>query len=99
MKPGLGTSYGDVGVLSNEELGLAALIRTVKGTEKLRDGKGSGRSLLDIGYFANVIDIGRGLGLALTTDGVGTKVMIAQMLGKYDTIGIDCVAMNVNDLI
>lgn len=32
-------------------------------------------------------------------DGVGTKIIIAQMAGKLDTIGIDCVAMNVNDLI
>src|SRR3954451_3147619 len=35
----------------------------------------------------------------MTTDGVGSKVLIAQMLGRYDTIGIDCVAMNVNDMI
>src|SRR5438046_2726657 len=53
---------------------------------------------LDIGYFANVIDIG-GIGLAICTDGVGSKTMIAQMTGRYDTIGIDCVAMNVNDVI
>ena len=53
---------------------------------------------LDIGYFANVIDIG-GIGLAICTDGVGSKTIIAQMTGRYDTIGIDCVAMNVNDLI
>jgi len=53
---------------------------------------------LPIGYFANVIDIG-GTGLAITTDGVGSKAMIADMMKKYDTIGIDCIAMNVNDLL
>src|SRR5258705_4466568 len=53
---------------------------------------------LDIGYFANVIDIG-GIGLAICTDGVGSKTIIEQMTGRYDTIGIDCVAMNVNDVI
>ena len=37
--------------------------------------------------------------IALHTDGVGTKVMIAQMLNKFDTIGIDCIAMNANDII
>src|SRR5215472_15862700 len=53
---------------------------------------------LDIGYFANVIDVG-GIGLAICTDGVGSKSIIAQMMNRYDTIGIDCVAMNVNDAI
>jgi phosphoribosylformylglycinamidine cyclo-ligase len=38
-------------------------------------------------------------GLALSTDGVGTKVIIAEQLGRYDTVGIDCVAMNANDLV
>jgi phosphoribosylformylglycinamidine cyclo-ligase len=53
---------------------------------------------LDIGYFANVIDIGE-IGLAISTDGVGSKSVIAQMMRRYDTIGIDCVAMNVNDVL
>jgi len=37
--------------------------------------------------------------LAIHTDGVGTKLVVAQMMNKYDTIGIDCVAANVNDVI
>jgi phosphoribosylformylglycinamidine cyclo-ligase len=37
--------------------------------------------------------------LAIKTDGVGTKVFIAEMMKKYDTVGIDCIAMNVNDVI
>ncbi len=37
--------------------------------------------------------------LASSSDGVGTKVLIAQKMGKHDTIGIDLVAMNVNDII
>ena len=60
---------------------------------------GLGAVQLPIGYFANVIDIGGGMGLAICTDGVGSKAIVAQMMGKYDTIGIDCVAMNVNDLL
>jgi phosphoribosylformylglycinamidine cyclo-ligase len=59
---------------------------------------GFGAVQLPIGYFANVVDIG-GTGLAITTDGVGSKAMIADMMRKYDTIGIDCIAMNVNDLL
>ncbi|MBI3447335.1 MAG: phosphoribosylformylglycinamidine cyclo-ligase [Acidobacteria bacterium] len=91
-------TYGAAGVKTNQEAGLDALLKWVTPTEALRAGK-LGRSALPIGYYANVVDIGRGQGLALSTDGVGTKVLVAEMLGKYDTIGIDCVAMNVNDVI
>lgn len=55
-------------------------------------------SELGVGHFASVIRVGP-LHLALTTDGVGTKLLIAELAGRYDTVGIDCVAMNVNDLI
>ncbi len=55
--------------------------------------------LLDLRKFANIVDLGGGLGIALCADGVGSKVMIAQMMGRYHTVGIDCVAMCVNDLI
>jgi phosphoribosylformylglycinamidine cyclo-ligase len=58
---------------------------------------GSGTEL-GIGHFAAVIRVGP-LHLALTTDGVGSKLLVAQAVGKYDTVGIDCVAMNVNDLL
>jgi len=57
-----------------------------------------GRVALPIGYFANVIEMD-GIGIALCTDGVGSKTIIADMMKRYDTIGIDCIAMNVNDLI
>jgi phosphoribosylformylglycinamidine cyclo-ligase len=53
---------------------------------------------IGIGHFASVIRAGP-LRIALTTDGVGTKLVVAQLALKYDTVGIDCVAMNVNDLI
>jgi len=50
------------------------------------------------GDYAGLLDIGdRYLGLA--TDGVGTKLLVAEALGDYSTVGIDCIAMNVNDLV
>src|SRR5262245_66314275 len=58
-----------------------------------------GHVRLPFGYFANVIRLTNETGLAISTDGAGTKVLVAQMVGRYDTIGIDCIAMNVNDLL
>jgi phosphoribosylformylglycinamidine cyclo-ligase len=91
--------YRDSGVLNPTELGLRALLDWVNRTAEFRAVGQAGRRAVDIGFFASVVDIGHGLGLALCTDGVGTKVLVAQMLDRYDTIGIDCVAMNVNDAI
>jgi phosphoribosylformylglycinamidine cyclo-ligase len=51
------------------------------------------------GHYASVLRLDERTGLALSTDTVGTKMVIAERLGRYDTIGIDCVAMNVNDVI
>ncbi len=51
------------------------------------------------GHYASVLRLDGRAGLALSTDTVGTKMIIAERLGRYDTIGIDCVAMNANDVI
>ncbi len=51
------------------------------------------------GHYAGIVEIPGGKLLATHTDGVGTKVVIANMMKKYNTIGIDCIAMNVNDII
>jgi phosphoribosylformylglycinamidine cyclo-ligase len=70
----------------------------IKNTFKFREKK-FGSVVLGFGHYAGLIDIGGGKLLALHSDGVGTKVLLAQRMRKYDTVGIDCVAMNVNDLI
>jgi len=51
----------------------------------------------EIGHFAGFITFGKYV-LALAVDGVGTKMLIADELGDWSTVGIDCIAMNVNDL-
>ncbi len=50
------------------------------------------------GHYTGLVDFGDYY-LALNTDGVGTKMIIAEEVKKFDTVGIDCVAMNVNDTI
>jgi phosphoribosylformylglycinamidine cyclo-ligase len=51
------------------------------------------------GYFATLMHIPPGPPLALTTDGVGTKILLAREANRWEPIGIDCVANNVNDVI
>ena len=56
----------------------------------------------NIGGFGSISDIPRNIRrpkIVACTDGVGTKIEIANILNKFDTIGIDLVAMSVNDLI
>ncbi|MBD1140213.1 phosphoribosylformylglycinamidine cyclo-ligase, partial [Pelagibacterales bacterium SAG-MED38] len=56
----------------------------------------------NIGGFSSVSNLPKGIKspkIVACTDGVGTKIEVANLLNKYDTIGIDLVAMSVNDLI
>jgi phosphoribosylformylglycinamidine cyclo-ligase len=48
--------------------------------------------------YAGLVDLGDQY-LALATDGVGTKLLVAEAMDDYATVGIDCMAMNVNDLV
>jgi phosphoribosylformylglycinamidine cyclo-ligase len=57
------------------------------------------RTLLGPGHYASVLALDDHTGVAICTDGVGTKVIIATQTSRFDSIGIDCVAMNVNDII
>jgi phosphoribosylformylglycinamidine cyclo-ligase len=57
------------------------------------------RAVLGSGHYANVLRLDDATGIALSTDGVGSKVIVAEQLGRFDTVGIDCIAMNVNDVI
>src|SRR5207249_9644061 len=57
------------------------------------------RAVLGSGHYANVLRIDDRTGIAVSTDGVGSKVVVAEQLGRFDTVGIDCIAMNVNDVV
>jgi phosphoribosylformylglycinamidine cyclo-ligase len=74
------------------------LARRLESTFATRKGK-VGWPIFPIGHYAGLVNLGQGQVLSLHTDSVGTKVLVAQIMGKYDTIGIDCVAMCANDLI
>jgi len=54
---------------------------------------------LSSGYFATILQLESGPPLAMSTDGVGTKILLAREANRWEPIGIDCVANNVNDLI
>ena len=98
MSPSRHASYAKAGVDAGKAASaLTDLTSLLRETFAFR--KDIGRVMLPFGYFANVIALGEKLGLAIATDGVGTKILVAQMLRKFDTIGIDCIAMNANDLL
>ena len=68
-------------------------------TSKKRGNKKLNNNIGGFGSVSNVPQNIKNPKIVACTDGVGTKVEIANLLQKYDTIGIDLVAMSVNDLI
>lgn len=91
----MGSRYDDVGVRGQEQA-LGAVLRHLGPT---LSNAAPYEVVTRFGHYASVLRLTDGLGLALCTDGVGSKTMIAAALDRYDTIGFDCMAMNVNDLL
>ncbi len=90
-------TYRDVGIdIRRIKQSQTSIGRLISSTHKLQKGI---KTMSGFGHYAGIVEIPGGKLLATHTDGVGTKVIIAQMMKKYNTIGIDCIAMNVNDII
>ncbi|GGN17412.1 phosphoribosylformylglycinamidine cyclo-ligase [Halarchaeum nitratireducens] len=81
-----GMTYADAGVdIDASEAATAALVDAVADVGNTTD-------------YAGLVPVGDQY-LALATDGVGTKLLVAEAMADYSTVGIDCIAMNVNDLV
>jgi phosphoribosylformylglycinamidine cyclo-ligase len=88
-------NYEDAGVKGQSEA-LSAVERHLRPTFSFPT---NGEVLTEFGHYASVIKLTPDIALALCTDGVGSKTIVASSLNRYDTIAFDCVAMNVNDLL
>ena len=86
-------AYSKAGVdIDLEAIAVKALV-----TELTYHRKGDYQMESDIGHFAGFVSFGEYV-LAMAVDGVGTKMLVADVLSDWSTVGIDCIAMNVNDL-
>ncbi len=89
-------AYAAAGVdTGRADAGVDALVDVLRGVELGRPS----RSVVGAGHYASVLRVAPNLGVALSTDGVGSKLIVAEQTDRLETVGIDCVAMNVNDVI
>ena len=86
-------TYSESGVdIDLEAVTVDKLASKLKSTLKYRD------IITDSGHYAALVRLGD-KAIAMSTDGVGSKILIAKMMNKFDTVGIDCIAMVVNDIL
>src|SRR5947209_3908557 len=89
-------SYSSAGVdTSRADRAVAGLVQVLASIDPGRPK----RAVLGSGHYANVLAVDERTGIAISTDGVGSKVIVAEELGRFDSVGIDCIAMNVNDIV
>jgi len=88
--------YAAAGVdTTKSDAGVGALVDVLKTIRLDR----ASASVLPSGHYASVLRVAPNLGVALCTDGVGSKLVVAEQTDRLETVGIDCIAMNVNDII
>ncbi|MDL2245996.1 phosphoribosylformylglycinamidine cyclo-ligase [Methanobrevibacter sp. OttesenSCG-928-K11] len=86
-------TYSQSGVdIDLEEVTVSEIASKLKSTLNYRD------IITDHGHYAALVKL-NDTAIAMSTDGVGSKILIAKMMEKYDTVGIDCIAMVVNDIL
>ncbi len=86
-------TYSESGVdIDLEAVTVSKIASKLKSTLEYRD------IITDSGHYAALVKLGD-TAIAMSTDGVGSKILIAEMMNKYDTVGIDCIAMVVNDIL
>ena len=89
------STYSEAGVdIDASEKATEALIAQIKNVGR----KGDGEAIKLDNRLAGLVKLGDGA-LAMCTDGVGSKLLLAEEMDSLHTVGIDCVAMNTNDLI
>src|SRR6204780_2192816 len=94
------TSYAQAGVdEEREQAAFARVMRPWLARTKVKAPLVTSITGVASCYFATLMHLPPGPPIALTTDGVGTKIMLAEEATRWEPIGVDCVANNVNDLI
>ena len=89
-------AYAAAGVDTGQaDAGVQALVGVLKTIELDRPSA----SVLPSGHYASVLRVAPNLGIAFSTDGVGSKLVLAEQADRLETVGIDCIAMNVNDIV
>ncbi|TML08486.1 MAG: phosphoribosylformylglycinamidine cyclo-ligase [Actinobacteria bacterium] len=89
-------AYSAAGVdTAQADRGVGALVDVLK---RIEPGRAS-RVVPLPRHYAAVLRVTDSLGIALSTDGVGSKLVVAEQADRLETVGIDCIAMNVNDVV
>ncbi|MCW3009740.1 MAG: purM [Solirubrobacterales bacterium] len=89
-------AYAAAGVDTGQaDAGVNALVDVLKTIQLDRPSA----SVLPSGHYASVLRVAPNLGIAFSTDGVGSKLVLAEQADRLETVGIDCIAMNVNDIV
>jgi phosphoribosylformylglycinamidine cyclo-ligase len=94
---GKGHTYADAGVdIEADNRAISALTRWLERTSELRPEEVFPEVK---GHYSGLYRLGNGQVLSMSTDNVGTKLIVASQLRKYDTVGIDLLGMLANDII